>query len=222
MITFPGWESLESASNWTFGLHIAAVAFALLLGLSEFLAFVYGKRAEALRVIAESASAEQRKREIDEANTRHEAEVAELKKKAEEAERKITAFQKQQADRQLSPAHRNALIQALSPFRGQKITITCIVSDVEGCRFAEAFKAVFVASGWSCEGVNQSVYTGGHPLGIEATINQAEAQAGRIPQAADRLIGVLMTLGLSGQEIFVNPAVPVGQIEFRVGRKPST
>src|SRR5260370_22408604 len=78
MITFPGWESLEATSNWTFGLHIAAVAFALLLGLSEFLAFVYGKRADTLRAIAESASAEQRKREIDETNSRHEAEVTEL------------------------------------------------------------------------------------------------------------------------------------------------
>jgi len=219
MTILPGWDSLESTTRWYWGLQVAGFVFIFLLALSEILAFIYSGRADTLRGIAESATAEKRQREMDEAQAFHAAEVEELKKKAEEAGREAGVSQRQQTDRQLSPAQGNALMQSLSPFRGQKITVVCILNDLEGYRFAEAFKAVFVASGWKCEGVNQVAYTGGYPVGVEATFNQAEAQAGRIPRAADRLLKALITLGLCGQEIFVHPAVPAGQIELRVGRK---
>ena len=222
MTILPGWDSLESTANWYWGFHVAGLVFIFLLALSEVLAFIYSGRADTLRGIAEGARAEKTQREIDEANAFHAAEVEELKKKMEQAQRKGGSFQSEQTDRKLSPAQGNALIQALSPFRGQRINVVCIANDVEGCRFAEAFEAVFVASGWNCVGVKEVAYTGGHPVGIEATVNQAEAQAGRIPHAADRLFSALIRLGLSGQEIFVHPAVPAGQIEFRVGRKPPT
>jgi hypothetical protein len=170
----------------------------------------------------ERAVAEQQREAIEKADVRHAGEVSELKKKAEEAEKKIAAFQKQQVDRQLSTTQRNTLMQALSQFRGQKVKVSCIMSDVEGCKFAEALKGVFIASGWYCEGVNQSVYTGGHPVGIETTVNQGEAQAGRTPRAAEVLIRALIAFGFAKEEIFGNPAVPPGEIEFRVGRKPVT
>jgi hypothetical protein len=221
MTILPGWDSLESTAHWYWGFHVAALVFVFLLALSEVLAFIYSGRADTLRGIAESARAEKQQKEMDEAKAFHAAQVEELKKETERAGRKLGAFQRQATDRQLSPAQGNALIQALSAFRGQKIRVVCIANDPEGCRFAEAFKSVFVASGWNCEGVNQVAYTGGQPVGIEATVNQAEAQAGRIPRAADRLLRALIVLGLSGQEIFVHPAVPAGQIEFRVGRPPT-
>jgi hypothetical protein len=221
MTILPGWDSLESTANWYWGFHIAGLVFIFLLALSETLAFIYSGRADTLRGIADSARAEKQQREIDEAKAFHAAQVEELKKRAGQVERRIGTFQRQATDRQLSPAQGNALIQALSQFGGQKITVVCIANDPEGCRFAEAFKSVFVASGWHCEGVKQVAYSGGHPVGIEATVNQAEAQAGRIPRAADRLLRALIILGLSGQEIFVHPAVPAGQIEFRVGRPPT-
>ncbi len=200
MTILPGWHSLESTANWYWGFHVAALVFIFLLALTEILAFVYSGRADALRAIADSARAEKQQREMDEARAFHEAQVEELKKQTEPGGRQV---------------------QALSPFRGQKVTVVCIANDPEGCRFAEAFKSVFVASGWNCEGVNQVAYTGGQPIGIEATVNQAEAQAGRVPRAADRLLRALIILGLSGQEIFVHPAVPAGQIELRVGRPPT-
>jgi len=221
MTILPGWDSLESTASWYWGFHVAALVFIFLLALSEILAFVYSGRADTLRAVADSARAEKQQREMDEARAFHEAQVDELKKQTEPGGRQVGTFQRQPTDRQLSPAQGNALIQGLSPFRGQKIRVVCIANDPEGCRFAEAFKSVFVASGWNCEGVNQVAYTGGHPVGIEATVNQAEAQAGRIPRAADRLLRALIILGLSGQEIFVHPGVPAGQIEFRVGRPPT-
>jgi hypothetical protein len=221
MTILPGWDSLESTAHWYWGFHVAALVFVFLLALSEVLAFIYSGRADTLRAMADSARAEKQQKEIDEAKAFHAAQVEELKKETERTGRKLGAFQRQATDRQLSPAQGNALIQALSAFPGQKITVVCIANEPEGCRFAEAFKSVFVASGWNCEGVNQVAYTGGQPVGIEATVNQAEAQAGRIPRAADRLLRALIVLGLSGQEIFVHPAVPAGQIEFRVGRPPT-
>jgi len=69
--------------------------------------------------------------------------------------------------------------------------------------------------------VNQAACTRSHPVGIEVTVNQAEGQAGRIPRPADMLIKALIVLGVSVQEIFADPAVPAGQIDFRVGRRPS-
>src|SRR5712672_2275590 len=222
MTILPGWDSLESTANWQWGFHAAALVFIFLLALSEILAFVYSGRAETLRAIADNARAEKQQKEMDEARAFHEAQVEELKKQTEPGGRQVGAFQRQPTDRQVSPAQGKALVQALAPFRGQKITVVCIANDPEGCRFAEAFKSVFVASGWNCEGVNQVAYTGGNPVGIEATVNQAEAQAGRIPRAADRLLRALIILGLSGQEIFVHPAVPAGRIEFRVGLSTTT
>ena len=236
MSIFPGWGSLESTTNWVWGLHVAGLVFVFLLALSETLAFIYGKRADTLRDIAESARAEKRRQEINQANAVHAAEVEALKREMGQAERKTGTFQREPTDRrpeptyrqpeptdrQLSPAQEHALKQALSPFRGQKIRVVCGVNDDEGCRFAEAFKAVFVASGWSCDGVKEAAYTRSQPVGIEVTVNQAEGQAGRIPRPADRLIKALIVLGISGQEIFADPAVPAGQIDFRVGRKPAT
>ncbi len=221
MSVLPGWGSLESTAHWYWGFHVAGLVFILLLALSETLAFVYSKRADTLRGIAESVRAEKRQQEMDEAKAVHVAEVEALKKEMGQGERRTVAIQREPTDRQLSPAQGNALIQGLSPFRGQKVRVVCTANDAEGCRFAEAFKAVFVASGWNCEGVHQAAYTRSHPVGIEVTVNQAEGQAGRIPRPADMLIKALIVLGVSGQEIFADPAVPAGQIDFRVGGRPS-
>jgi len=223
MSILPGWGSLESTAHWYWGFHVAGLLFILLLALSEILAFIYSKRADTLRGIAESARAEKRQQEMDEAKAKavHVAEVEALKKEMGQGERRTVAIQREPTDRQLSPAQGHALIQALSPFRGQKIRVVCTANDAEGCRFAEAFKAVFVASGWNCEGVHQAAYTRSDPVGIEVTVNQAEGQAGRIPRPADMLIKALIVLGVSGQEIFADPAVPAGQIDFRVGRRPA-
>ena len=171
MSILPGWGSLESTAHWYWGFHVAGLVFILLLALSEILAFVYSKRADTLRGIAESARAEKRQQEMDEAKAFHVAEVEALKKEMGQGERKTAALQGEPTDRQLSPAQGHALIQALSPFRGQKIRVVCTANDAEGCRFAEAFKAVFVASGWNCEGVHQAAYTRSHPVGIEVTAN---------------------------------------------------
>lgn len=217
------WNSIESVSKWESFFWWSGIVCLILLAATEIIShYVFGGRKEHLVAMRERAVAEQQRQAIENADARHADEVSKLKKKTEEAERKIGAFQRQQADRQLPAAQRNALIQALSSFRGQRITVVCLMGDAEGCQFAEAFKAVFIASGWDCVGVNQSVITGRQPVGIETTVNQTEAEAGRIPRAADVLVRTLMSLGLVKQEIFGHNEVPAGQIQFRVGRKPTT
>ena len=141
MSILPGWGSLESTAHWYWGFHVAGLVFILLLALSEILAFIYSKRADTLRGIAESARAEKRQQEMDEAKAKavHMAEVEALKKEMGQGERRTVAIQREPTDRQLSPAQGNALIQGLSPFRGQKIRVVCTANDAEGCRFAEAF-----------------------------------------------------------------------------------
>src|SRR2546430_17250140 len=51
MSIFPGWSSWESTISWYWGFHVAGLVLIFLLALSEILAFVYGKRADASQSI---------------------------------------------------------------------------------------------------------------------------------------------------------------------------
>src|SRR5438045_9208358 len=129
MSIFPGWGSLESTINWYWGFHVAGLVLIFLLALSEILAFVYGKRADTLRGIAESTRAEKRQQEINEANAFHATEIEALKKEMEQAERKPGAFQREPTDRQLSPGQGNALIQRSEERRVGKERESGVESD---------------------------------------------------------------------------------------------
>ena len=100
MSILPGWGSLESTAHWYWGFHVAGLVFVLLLALSEILAFVYSKRADTLRGIAESARAEKRQQEMDEAKAKavHVAEVEALKKGMGQAERRTVAIHSRAKD----------------------------------------------------------------------------------------------------------------------------
>src|SRR5258708_23787548 len=138
MTILPGWHSLESTANWYWGFHVAALVFIFLLALTEILAFVYSGRADALRAIADSARAEKQQREMNEARAFHAARVEELKKQTEPGGRQDGAFQRQPTDRQLSLAHGKALIQFLSPLRGQQLRVLCSPNHPHRCRLAAA------------------------------------------------------------------------------------
>src|ERR1700730_263389 len=104
--------------------------------------------------------------------------------------------------RALTPEQRDTLIGGLSPFRGQKIAVVCVLGDGEAKRFAEDFVAVFLNAGWDFRappgakpGVDQAAYDR-DPIGIEPTINQSEAEAGTIPAGFVALAKTLYELHL--------------------------
>lgn len=235
MTPLPGWESLESVSRVHGWFEIAGIVCLALLVLAESFTFIYGRRKDALASAKERAAAEKRNQEAQQTETRHETELAKvreqvsltsadserLKQRAKEAERGVAELQKQQVPRGLTAEQTRHLIGVAVPFQGQKISVVCILGDTEGRAFAAEFAQVFRSEGWvGAEGVNQAIYDV-DPVGVEVTVNDQEVKGGGQPPAAVALIQALDQLGLiRTKTLFLNARVPVGLIEFRVGKRP--
>jgi hypothetical protein len=120
------------------------------------------------------------------------------------------------------------LITALSPHRGQKIEIVAMAGDNETIQFARDFAGVFSEAGWIdvVGGVAQAFIEGSGAVDIEITLNQAEVQAGRMPNALKPLVNALTNLGLlapataGAPNVFMNPQSATDRISFRIGTKP--
>ena len=231
MAPLPGWHSLESVSSIHRTLEIAGIVCLGLLVLAEILAYLYGHRRDEL-------AAERAQQQGIAAKAEHEGQVAELSAKlakseraakesvakAEQATRKALDVEAKQAPRRLTATQRAALVELLSPHRGQAVSVACIMGDIEGKTFAEDFVSALRQSGWLFEGepgVGQAVYDK-DPVGVEVTINESEARGNRVPTAAMALVDALKkTNVLSGNAIFVNPKTPPNLIELRIGKKPA-
>ncbi len=144
-------------------------------------------------------------------------------------ESEVTEIAKQQEPRRLTDAQAQQLERSISPYRGQKIIISSY--DPEGKSYAEFFVPAFDHAGWldpngGKPGVGQILgYSGAPPIGVQVTINDAEAKAGRVPPAAIALLNAVVSLGATIEQrptMFVNEGVPAGTIELRVGLKPAT
>ena len=140
-----------------------------------------------------------------------------------ETRKQLESVKAAQQQRRLSVEQKHILISALSPFRGQKVSVARIMGDVEAEPLADDFVEVLVKAGWDFggkPGTDQSAYDK-DPVGIEVTLNQAEVEAGRLPPAAKALIVSLAKLSIiNGDNAFVNPGIPADSIEIRVGKKP--
>jgi hypothetical protein len=224
----PGWDSLEAVSKWvTFYEILMILCLAALVG-AEVFHFKYSHRKDALIELRDRAAeiqrqtAEvQRKKDGDEAEARRKTEVERLQTQLSEADKKVTELQIQQEPRKLTPEQKRALIAVLTPFRGEKIDIVISIGDNESKLFAAEFVSLFREAGWDAgqnDGINQAVYTGVVTPGIQVTLNQTEAQSGRLPRGAEELTRALMALGLA-EGAFTNPQTSAGKIEFRVGPK---
>lgn len=167
-----------------------------------------------------SAEAEAAKREIAVAN----AEAAKANERANLAALETEKLKSRIAWRRISPDQKNSLIAALAPFKGQKIGITSVVGSDDGASYAADFVEVLKAAGWVLKDGHpvQSIYSQIPPKGLEITLSQTDADAGRILRSADTLWKALIAVGLmptDGQP-FKNPSVQEAEIELRVGIRP--
>ena len=80
------------------------------------------------------------------------ADLATAAAKLAEASRRLAELQSFEMPRKLSYEQRRALIAALVPFRGQKLTITSVLGDSETRDYRDDFVQVFEASGWDLGG----------------------------------------------------------------------
>lgn len=127
------------------------------------------------------------------------------------------------ADRHLTPAQKELIVARVSPFSGHKISINVPLGNSEAKSYGMDFVAVFRKAQWTGVeqgGVSQSVAGGNDPVGIQVTVNEADAKAGKVPPDAVTLLNTLAELGLvEGKTMFVNPQIISGETELRIGVK---
>jgi len=170
------------------------------------------KHSESKRI----ASVESLRWEVRQAESRSEAEIARLKDQLSKAERKLAALQ---STRRLSMEEKHALIDALSPFRGQKVSIAAIEGDEDGKGFAADFAEVFEAAGWEPGAVSYRRWDR-DPVGVEITLNEADGRAGRATTGVGALINITRKLCLvDGNTIYMNGEVAEGEVLLKIGKK---
>jgi hypothetical protein len=148
--------------------------------------------------------------------------LSELRRKLVETESQLAELQRKQVQKRLSADEKKLLIESLKPFAGQKIAIASRVGDEDGKALAEDFIAVLDAAGWT-HGGNAGVSFrrwDRDPVGVEITLNEADARAGRISNGIGALINTVRKLGLTyDNTIYMNREVPAGLALLKIGRK---
>ena len=231
MAILPGWNSLESVSYWHNAFNIAGIVVLALLVGTETIAQLYAHRETRLAAVAQTQSERERISSEAETKSRYDQETARIRqqlesarKEAADAAAKADQVKQQQAQRALTEDDKVALITALSPFAGQKVTIKSVLGDADSERFKADFLSVLRAAKWSFDegtDVSQSIIIP-TPSGVQVTINQSDAQAGHVLKSAIKFIQVLHRLGITHNETgFVNAQVPSEVIDLIIGTKPS-
>ena len=162
------------------------------------------------------ASVESLRWEVRQAEARAATAIERLETDLKRAERKLMVLQ---AQRRLSIDEKYALIDALRPFAGQRVSITAIAGDEDGKVYAADFAEVFEAAGWEHPAIAFRRWDR-DPVGIEITLNEADGRAGRVNVAVGALINIARKLSLTdGNTIYMTGDVPAGQVELKIGKK---
>jgi hypothetical protein len=241
--TWPEWLDIGDYQVRTLACEIAGAVLLVLLGMSSLVAYAYGSRQQTLIAAIEQSHAEELRRVSNDAkahqteekekkarraaeNTSQQQlqlrELTELKLKLRETESQLTELQRKQMLRRLSDDEKKLLIEALMPFAGQKVAVASNLGDDDSKTLAEDFVAVFDAAGWDHggeEGISAERWDR-DPVGIEVTLNESDARAGRISGGIGALINAVRKLGLVyDNTIYMNREVPAGQALVKVGKK---
>jgi hypothetical protein len=170
------------------------------------------QQAESRRI----ATVESLRWEVKQAEARAAGEIERLSEQLARSERQLAALQ---ATRRLSQDEKHALIDALSPYAGQRVTISAIAGDEDGKAYAQDFVEVFEAAGWQHPAVSYRSFDR-DPVGVEITLNEADGRAGRINASVGALINIARRLSLTdGNTIYLNAEVPSGQVQVKIGKK---
>jgi len=221
---WPGWNSIEGAGWWSGFYFWFGIVALFVLGITEVISHRYGLRKDELVSVAErnavqDRATKDRQTEADAAKMRQE--LAEAKKAAADSGKTASTVAEQATPRHLSATQEQAIFNAIAPFRGNKIDIVVQLGNSEAMNFAEEFVAIFRRAGWDAGkngGISQTVYGGEPPQGVQVMLNEGEYKAGHLPNGAVALVRALDASGLAPQG-FLNPQIPAGQIQLRVGTK---
>lgn len=151
--------------------------------------------------------------------SRIEIEAAEQRERAAVAERELLALKNRVSDRSLTPADRAKLLEALPRGSGLKrgIEVQCVGGSPEPCAFADALAAVLKDAGWavSFRHTDRAILLpGASPSGIIIS-------AGGGPddnQTASAIAHALGSVGIGSRTEQVHSPVP--SLKLLVGHKP--
>jgi hypothetical protein len=162
------------------------------------------------------ASTESLRWEVRQAEAKAAREIEAMRDKLGKAERKLAALQEV---RRLSVDEKNELIDALSPFAGQRVLIAAIEGDEDGKNYATDFAEVFEAAGWVHPQIDYRRWER-DPVGVEISLNEQDGRTGRINSAIGTLINVTRKLSLTdANTVYMNEEVPSGQVQIKIGKK---
>ena len=223
MSWLPGWNSIDTTRSIHDFCELWGIILFLVVVVLEFGAYFYGHRSEDLSTIAESNAAQVRQRDQAETNQRHAAEISDVQARANTARQEVEELRHQQANRHLTEDQKTDLIQLLMPFHGERVSVICILGDVEGKALAEDFVGVFAQAGWDYgggTGVAQANYDT-DPVGILVTIHSSEAKTPQEPRSAIIIARALYTAHVVPIfAVYSDPSAKIGYTELRIGRKP--
>jgi hypothetical protein len=223
-------------------IEIGIAAVLALLILAEVAAFGFSYRKDTLASARDGAltalqSRLEQSQQLAAADTaRHANELSEFQKKLAEAEGRaqraateaaqartaLAALQQASAQRRLSEQERHALVEALAPYGGQKVSVASILHDDDGKALAEDFVAVLDEARWDHDGEAGVSYQqwDRDPIGIEIWLNEKEARAGRVQAGIGALIAAVRHLGLMADNtLYMSRDVPAGEAQIRIGKK---
>jgi hypothetical protein len=154
--------------------------------------------------------------EVRQSEVKAKTEISRLQDQLTRAERRLASLQMR---RRLSDDEKNALIDALQPYAGQRVAIAAIAGDEDGRIYAQDFVEVFDAAGWKHAAVSYRTWDR-DPVGVEVTLNEADGRAGRVNTGVGALINIVRRLSLTaGNTIYMTEEVPSGEVQVKIGKK---
>lgn len=230
MTWLPGWDSIENTKFWETFHFWAGIVALILTAIFAVATHVYTSRKDELVSNAQRETSDQAMRAQEFVNTRHAGEVDAMKKQLANAENiavdaklKAAEVHSLQQQRQLSDTQKDKLIAVLSPFRGQRVTITTVMGDGDGDIFAKDFVSVLESAGWNHDGgngISQSIIMP-TPNGIQVGMNDEEAKAGRVLKSVEVFVIALHEIGITNSNtVFVNSSIPIGSVALIIGNRP--
>jgi hypothetical protein len=174
--------------------------------------------------------------DLAEANERASAADNELKVRADEADKAISAanaraeiesrarisIQGQMAPRRIPPHDRQHIVRALSQFAGQPAEAYSIMGDSEAQALAHEFSELLHSAGWSCAvGTGQVLPAGIPPIGVQIQINPCHSSRESVPPGTAAILHIVDQLSLTADKksVFTSPDVPTNTIRLLVGTK---
>jgi hypothetical protein len=237
MSILPGWDSAETTATIAHNLHITAIIVLGLLFVSEGLALMYDSRKEHLVSVAATKAEAKRKADADVAETFRKAETEALQRRLGDADKRLdearqaaaaaakkaAELEAHQADRRLTEEQKSAILVAIAPYPGNRVSLMVPIGNAEAHQYARDFEAVFRTARWEiiANSVVQAAYEQPAAHGIEAVVHSESDTVGLIDITMSPGVGALVValkkLGLA--QLFSERGIETNIIQLRIGPK---